>query len=79
MLCVMDPTGNVTEDGQGVEPGPGGGAGRVRGKNKKQAWKCPKDAPGAVIRLPLPVDDPETRRRVEQLFSAMFQIKGGPA
>jgi hypothetical protein len=74
MLCVMEQTGNVTENGQGVEPGPAGGH-RFRGKNKKQAWQRPKDAPVAVIRLPVRVDDPATRRRVEQLFFAMLQLK----
>src|SRR3954469_21685800 len=75
MLCVMEQAGNVTAGGQGVEPGPASGARRSRGKNKKQAWQRPKDAPVAVIRLPVRVDDPATRRRVEHLFSAMFQLK----
>src|SRR3954453_20683558 len=74
MLCVMEQTGSVTAGGQGVEPGPAGGR-RFRGKNKKKAWQRPKDAPVAVIRLPVRVDDPATRRRVEHLFSAMFQLK----
>jgi hypothetical protein len=38
-------------------------------------WRRAKDAPVSVIRLPLVVDEADVRRRVEQLFSAMWQVK----
>ncbi|MGP3960614.1 hypothetical protein ACTWPT_31855 [Nonomuraea sp. 3N208] len=48
---------------------------RFRGKNKTRAWKRDKDQPVSVIRLPLIVDDPQTRDRVEQLFAAAWSLK----
>src|SRR6266545_3606962 len=48
---------------------------RFRGKNKQPAWRRDPGAPVAVIRLPLVVDDPHTRRRVQQLFWSMWQVK----
>jgi hypothetical protein len=48
---------------------------RFRGRNKQPAWRRDQDAPVSVIRLPLVVDDPHTRRRVERLFFAMWQLK----
>lgn len=48
---------------------------RFRGKNKQPAWRREAGAPVAVIRLPLVVDDPHARRRVQQLFWSMWQLK----
>ncbi|MFF3877884.1 zinc ribbon domain-containing protein [Streptomyces sp. NPDC001978] len=48
---------------------------RFRGKNKGTRWTRGKDAELAVIRLPLDVHDAAARRRVEQLYSAMWSIK----
>jgi hypothetical protein len=46
-----------------------------RGKNKKTPWRRGEDTEIAVLRLPLVIDDPEARRRVAQLFSAMWSVK----
>jgi hypothetical protein len=48
---------------------------RFRGKNKKKAWRKPDDGAVSVIILPLCVPDEGTRRRVEQLYSAMWSLK----
>jgi hypothetical protein len=49
---------------------------RFRGKDKQPRYRRAKDAPVSVIRLPLVVDDPHTRRRVERLFFAMWDPAG---
>ncbi|MFI1333809.1 transposase [Streptomyces sp. NPDC020845] len=48
---------------------------RFRGSNKAEPWRREKDAAVSVIRLPLVVDDPAARRRMELLFAAMWQVK----
>lgn len=48
---------------------------KFRGKNKGKRWTRGEDTELAVIRLPLDVHDAGTRRRVEQLYSAMWSVK----
>jgi hypothetical protein len=49
-----------------------------RGKNKGTPWRREEDTDLAVLRLPLVLDDPESRRRLEQLVSAMWSVKRAP-
>ncbi|HTJ39870.1 MAG TPA: hypothetical protein VL738_42265, partial [Dactylosporangium sp.] len=46
---------------------------RRRGPNRAAAWSY--DGPVSVLRLPLDVHDPQTRRHVERVFSAAFAVR----
>ncbi len=46
-----------------------------RGPNQRPPWHRHQGDPVAVLRLPLDVSDPNLRRRVEQLFQAMFSVR----
>jgi hypothetical protein len=48
---------------------------KFRGKNKGKRWIRGDDTELAVIRLPLDVSRLDSRRRVEQLYSAMWSVK----
>src|ERR1700726_1697402 len=76
-MRVMGSVGEVA-DAAGADAPVGGvsaGGRRFRGKNKQAAWKRDAEALVSVVRLPLVVDDPADRRRVERLFSAMWSVK----
>lgn len=48
---------------------------RFRGKNKGKRWKRSEDVELAVICLPLDVQEPDARHRVEQTYAAMWSVK----
>ena len=48
---------------------------RRRGPNQGPAWRRNPAEPVAVIRLPLDLSDPRLRRRVEQLYRAVFSVR----
>ncbi len=48
---------------------------RRRGPNQRPPWHGNRAEPVAVIRLPLDLSDPHLRRRVEQLFQAVFSVR----
>jgi hypothetical protein len=77
MGSLGEATGAV-EVGAGTDALAGGvvpGGRRFRGKNKQAGWRREAGATVSVVRLPLVVDAPADRRRLERLFSAMWSVK----
>ena len=48
---------------------------RRRGPNRGSPWQRDPDEPVAVIRLALDLSDPHQRRRLEQLYQAVFSLR----
>ena len=48
---------------------------RRRGPNRGSPWRRDPDEPVAVIRLALDLSDPHQRRRLEQLYQAVFSLR----
>lgn len=59
----------------GIDAAPEPVVPRRRGASKRKNWRRPGDAPVAVIRLELDLSDPQTRRRVEKQWAAVFGLR----